>query len=71
MGMESLMQEIVAEGKGKKVRDEGEDEEKEGTEEERGVNGPGGLVGPGMGGEGKGGWGRGCPVPKESGRGRL
>ena len=29
------------------------------------------LVGPGMGGEGKGGWGRGCPVPKESGRGRL
>ena len=43
MGMESLMREIVAEGKGKKVRDEGEDEEKEGTEEERGVNGPGGA----------------------------
>ena len=58
MGMESVMQEIVAEGKGKKARDEGEDEEKERTEEERqvlpveGVNGPGGeelagLVGAG------------------------
>ena len=36
MGMESLMREIVAEGKEKKARDEGEDEEK-GTEEERQV----------------------------------